>query len=67
MRMGHTHHKLMAHKCNQLWNMTTLFDITVSKGLNTGNKVFVFLLFYKFANISKNLFLFSHYAVLCVD
>ena len=39
-----------------------------SKGLNTYvNKEFLFFICYKFANISKNLFLLCHYAIWCVD
>jgi hypothetical protein len=38
-----------------------------AKGLNTYiNKVFLFYIFYTFANISKTPFLISHYKVLCV-
>ena len=40
----------------------------IAKGLNTYvKKVVLFLFFYTFANISKNLFLLCHYGVLCVD
>jgi hypothetical protein len=40
----------------------------IAKDLNTHvNKVFFYLEFHTFANISKNLFLFCHYGVLCVD
>ena len=40
----------------------------IAKGLNTYvNKVFLFFIFSKLANISKNLFLPCHNWVLCVD
>ena len=40
----------------------------IAKGLNAYvNKVFLFFICNRFANISKNLFLLCHYGVLCVD